>query len=140
MTAQRQERSIYRHTSPVQYYEAFADLAGVYLEDSWVLEVAPSGHGLSLRVEAVLTPEHPRYEPPKPGQQHCYRKGWLSVGSEAPVDIRLRGDRPAIDASGEPDFGHVDAFVFNATEDRWEVEGDWGQASVQNPKVTLRFD
>jgi hypothetical protein len=124
----------------MRYYEAFSDLAGVYLEDSWVLEVAPSDHGLSFRLEAVLTPEHPLYEPPKPGEQHCYRTGWLSVGGETPMDIRLSGNCPATDATGEPDFGHVDAFVLNPAANRWELEGDWGQATVRNPEVTLRFD
>lgn len=31
---------------------------GVYLDDSWVLEVVPTAAGVSLRLEAVLTPEH----------------------------------------------------------------------------------
>lgn len=124
----------------VHYYETFSDLAGVSLEDSWVLEVAPSDHGLSFRLETVLTPEHPLYEAPKQGEQHCYRTGWLSVEGAAPMDIRLSGNRPATDVTGDPDFGHVDAFVFNPTEDRWELEGDWGFAVVRTPEVTLRFD
>jgi hypothetical protein len=33
----------------------------------------------------------------------------------------------------------VDAFVFNHSNDRWELEGDWGQASASGPEVTLRF-
>ena len=124
----------------MQYFEAFSDLAGVYLEDSWVLEVAPSDHGLSLRLETVLTPEHPLYEAPKPGKQHCYRLGWLSLRAETPMDLRLSGARPAIDATGEPDFGNVDTFVFDPEENRWELEGDWGYAGFRSPEVTLRFD
>lgn len=42
----------------VDYYEVFRALAGVYLDDSWVLEVVPTAAGVSLRLEAVLTPEH----------------------------------------------------------------------------------
>ena len=124
----------------MHYWEAFSDLAGVYLEDSWVLEVAATAHSLSLRLEAVLTPEHPLYEPPKPGEQHCYRSGWLRVGAADLIDLRLSGSRPAVDASGEPDFGHVDTFVPNTAEDRWELEGDWGDAAVRHPDVALRFD
>ena len=70
----------------MHYQEAFSDLAGVYLEDSWVLEVAPSDDGLALRVEAVLTPEHSCYEPPKPSEQYCYRK-WVADRAS-----RLDGD------------------------------------------------
>jgi hypothetical protein len=124
----------------MRYHEAFSDLAGVYLEASWVLEVAPSDHGLSFRLETALTPEHPLYEAPKPGEQHCYRTGVADRRGENSMDIRLSGHPPAADETGEPDFGHVDAFVLDAAENRWELEGDWGQASVRNPEVTLRFD
>lgn len=124
----------------VEYYEAFSDLAGVYLEDSWVLEVAPTSVGLSLRLEAVLTPDHPLYEPPNPGDRHCYRLAWLSVRTDGPIGVRLSGRRPAIDASGEGDLGNLDVFAFNPAEDRWELEGDWGHASISSPDVTLQFE
>jgi hypothetical protein len=124
----------------MQYHEAFSDLAGVYLEDSWVLELAPSDDGLSLHLEAVLTPEHSLYAPPKPGEQHCYRKAWLTVRSPAPAELIFSGAPPAHDATGEMDFGHVDAFVCNEAADTWELEGDWGNARVRSPEVTLRFD
>lgn len=127
------------YSDAMQYYEAFSDLAGVYLEDSWVLELAPHDHGLALRLETVLTPEHPLYEPPMPGEQHCYRMGWLNVQG-GPIELHLSGSRPATDATGEVDFGHVDVFAFSQAEDRWELEGDWGYARVRRPEVTLRFD
>lgn len=47
----------------MHYHEAFSDLASVYLEDSWVLELAPHDDGLALRLDAVLTSEHPLYAP-----------------------------------------------------------------------------
>jgi hypothetical protein len=128
------------YSDAVQYYEAFSDLAGVHLEDSWVLELAPSDDGLALRLEAVLTPEHPLYEPPMPGEHHCYRTAWLSVHGEHRMEVHLSGSRPAVDATGEVDFGNVDTFAFNQSEDRWELEGDWGRARVRSPEVTLRFD
>jgi hypothetical protein len=131
--------AFHRHTPAMQHHEAFSDLAGVYLEDSWVLELAPNDDGLAIRIEAVLTPEHSRYEPPKPGEQHCYRSGWLSVRADS-IEIILSGRPPATDATGEADFGNVDAFAFDPTDDHWKLEGDWGYARVHDPKVTLRFD
>lgn len=120
------------------YYEAFPDLAGVYLEDSWVLELARSDQLLALRLDTVLRPEHPLYEPPKPGGQHSYREAWLGLRAEA-LEVQLSEDPPAKDASGELDFGHVDVFVFDQSDSRWRLEGDWGQARVASPTVTLRF-
>jgi hypothetical protein len=66
--------------------------------------------------------------------------GWLTVRATDPIDVRLSGVGPATDATGESDFGHVDAFVFNPVEDRWRLEGDWGDAVVRSPEVTLIFD
>lgn len=123
----------------VDYDQAFPELVGIYLEDSWVLEVAPTGDGVSLRVEAVVTPEHPRYRPPPPNEQHCYLTGWLTLRSSAPVDLRLSGSPPAADASGERDYGNIDSLVGDA-HDVWEMEGDWGYARLVNPDVTLRLD
>jgi hypothetical protein len=120
---QRQRGS--RHTPAVQYHEAFSDLAGVYLEDSWVLELAQTDHELAFRIDAVLTPAHPGYEPAKPGEQHCYRRGWLRVRGDQ-IDTHLSGSSPATDATGEEDYGNVDAFVFDPTNDHWLLEGDWG--------------
>ncbi len=123
----------------MHYDEAFAGLAGVRLEDSWVLRVAPSDHGLSLRLQVVLAPEHQFYAP-EPGEQHCYRLGRLSLRTKTPLDLRLGGNRPAADASGESDCGHVDAFEFNSAEDRWELEGDWGHAAVRDPELHVPQD
>ena len=128
-----------RHTRLVEYHQAFPDLAGVYLEDSWVLNVAPTEHGVSFRLEAVLTPEHPRYRPRQADEQYCYLTGWLSVRSSEPVEVRLSGLPPAIDVSGEQDLGNIDRFVLHAGE-VWAMEGDWGSARVAHPEVSLRFE
>ena len=123
----------------MQYHEAFFDLAGVVLEESWVLGVAPATAGLALRLDAVLTRDHPQYVEPGPGEVHCCRMGWLTVSCSEPVEMRLSGAAPAIDATGTPDYGHVDAFGQDS-EDRWEHEGDWGYARFRGPRVSLDLD
>jgi hypothetical protein len=95
----------------VEYHEQFQDLAGVFLEDSWVLEVKPSAHGVSLRLEVVLTADHPHYAPPRAGEQHCYRNGCFELRSAEPLDIELSGAPPSVDAASESDLGHVDYFT-----------------------------
>jgi len=123
----------------VKYHEAFPDLAGVVLEDSWVLEVAPGASGLALRLDAALTRDHREYVEPKAGEVGCYRRGWLTVRSVAPVEVRVSGTTPAVDATGEADFGHVDTFAQDA-EGRWELEGDWGYARIPEAQVTLELE
>lgn len=123
----------------MQYFEAFSDLAGVVLEESWVLQVAPATAGLALRLDAVLTRDHPRYGEPAPGEVDCYRTGWLTVSSSEPVEIRLSGVAPAVDATGTPDYGHVDTFGQDS-QGCWELEGDWGYARVHGARVSLDLD
>lgn len=130
------------HNSDVDYPDAFADLAEIYLEDSWVLDVAAVERGVCFRLDAVLTPNHPRYHPPAPGEQHCYRRAMLTVTSTK-RSLLTRSDLPAAtDASGEPDFGNID--VFSAVdwdgEDGWEMSGTWGELLAVEPAVVLAFD
>jgi hypothetical protein len=126
----------------VDYPDAFADLAEIYLEDSWVLDVAASEHAVSFRLDAVLTPDHPLYRPPAPGEQHCYRRVTLTVAS-AKRSLLTRSEAPgATDASGELDFGNIDVFsaVDWAGENAWEMSGDWGELLTVEPSVTLAFE
>lgn len=124
----------------VDYDGAFHALAGVYLEDSWVLEVAPSHDGLALRLETVLKAEHPLYEAPAAGERHCYRNAWLDVRSADPVEVELSGARPAVDASGTEDVGNIDRFAVDERVGLWVLEGGWGIAKFRDPSVSLHFD
>lgn len=126
----------------VEYQDAFADLAEIYLEDSWVLDVAVTEHGAVFRLDAVLTPNHPRYHPPSPGEQHCYLRATLTVAS-ATRSLLQRSDAPAAtDASGEVDFGNID--VSNSVdwdgERAWEMSGDWGDLLTVEPSVDIAFE
>jgi hypothetical protein len=42
-------------SADVTYDAAFRDLANVYLEDSWILDVTPTEYALRFVIEAVLT-------------------------------------------------------------------------------------
>lgn len=53
-------------------YTALPSLAGVYLEDRNVLEISESRDRLVFDLDAVLTPEHAAYHPPRPGEQYRY--------------------------------------------------------------------
>lgn len=79
----------------VDYPDAFDALAHVYLEDSWVIDLAPSDQGIAFRLEAVLTPGHQSFNGPVAGEQHCYRLCWLDVRSDEPVEPSFSGAMPA---------------------------------------------
>jgi hypothetical protein len=105
-------------------YEDIAGLEDVYLEDSWVLGVYELDDSLSFDLEAVLIERHPQWKPPKAGEMYCYRRMALTFLNVRRIEWLERGTRPATDATGEEDWGHIDTFV--ADDGHYELTGDWG--------------
>jgi hypothetical protein len=124
----------------MSYAAAFIPLADVYLEDSWVLEVSPSAHGIAFHLDVVLVPGHPSYEAPRPGEQYCYRTAWLDLASDQVIELELSGRRPTTDPDGSGDYGNIDRLEFDQHQQRWVIEGDWGRATIHAPTVALRWD
>lgn len=118
-------------------YEHLPGLAHLYLEDSWVLGVFEEPDELRFDVEAVLTEQHPDWHPPKPGEQYAYRR--LALTFRRPRDVvwleRMTG-RPAVDATGEEDYGNIDVFTWEGS--RFDLQGDWGHVVVNgDPPVVV---
>jgi len=122
----------------VRGYEEIDGLKAVCLEDSWVLGVYESDDSLSFDLETVLTRRHPDWEPPKPGEVHCYKHMALTFLRVHDVEWLERGTRPATDATGEADWGHIDTFA--AADGRYELTGDWGRVrfSADEPQFRAR--
>ncbi len=126
----------------MEYQDAFATLAEVYLEDSWVLNVAPTEQGVTFQLDAVLTTRHPRYQPPAPNEQYCYRRARLTVASTKRSHLQRSDAPPATDASGEHDYGNIDLFtpVDWDGEVAWEMSGGWGDLLTVEPTVEITFE
>src|SRR5688572_11069845 len=92
------------------YHEVFASLSDVVLEESWVLSLDSSLRQLIVVLDLVLTPAHPEYRPARSDETYCYRRGALVVDSDTAVILRRSTRPPAVDATGELDFGHIDVF------------------------------
>jgi hypothetical protein len=92
-------------------YEHLPGFEHLYLEDSWVLGVHESADELRFDVEAVLTEDHPEWHPPKTDAVHTYKRLSLVFPNTRNVTWaeRMTGP-PAVDASGEADYGHIDVF------------------------------
>jgi hypothetical protein len=112
----------------MQRYTELPGLANVLLEDSWVLAISETADSLSFTLEAVLTPEHPRYVAPPPDQQHCYVDAVLAFTAATEIRWSSRSDKVAVDATGVPDHGNIDALVRDG--DHFALEGDWGRVLV----------
>lgn len=111
-------------------YETLPTLEGVYLEDSYVLSVEGDPHSLTFRLEAVLTPEHPRYHEPHPGEQYCYALGTLTFASASQIEWISRTGASYRDANDEEDQGNID--YLETEPDGFHLGGDWGEVRVRS--------
>ena len=108
----------------------------IYLEDSFVLGLIEGQNSIEFKLKAVLTPEHPSYQPPKPNEQHCYKKFVLRLDGCSNVKWIRRSLRPITDASGDIDFGNIDHF--GVANGLFLLEGDWGEIQLNCTEVVLR--
>lgn len=119
-------------------YDDLPDLAGIYLEDSYVLDITENPGTLTFRMELVLTERHPSYHPPQPGEQYCYARGSLRFEDATGIEWLERSPHVYTDAGGEEDLGNIDHLT--SEDGRWRAGGDWGSVVVHTtrpPRVSL---
>jgi hypothetical protein len=117
-------------------YKSFPGLAGIFLEDSYVLGISESSEQVVFHLDAVLTPEHSAYHSPRPGEQYCYANGRLVFPDVTRVVWLKRNSSPYTDASGEEDLGNID--ILTVDGDAFDTEGDWGAVRISGAQP--RFD
>ena len=121
-----------------KYHELIECLRDIYLEDSFVLGLFEDQDSIEFELEAVLTEKHQSYHPPKPNEQHCYKKLVLRFGNCSNVNWIRKSLRPSTDANGEIDYGNIDRF--SVEKDQLHLSGDWGEVRLQCSDVSLRYD
>jgi hypothetical protein len=127
-------------TDPAQlsYEQALPQLKNVYLEDSYVLHITTSTGSVAFELDLVLTPGHPRYHEPPPGDQYCYRRGEVAIECAKSVRWVRRSTHEFRDATGEVDYGSIDAW--NLDGDVSHILGDWGELAVDGGDVRLTLE
>jgi hypothetical protein len=121
----------------VKPYHDLPGFENVYLEDSWVLAVTDDTDELRLRLEIVLTEQHPRWAPPKPDEVYSYASASLVFMNPRHLEWTRRAGPPASDASGGSDWGNIDSFTWDGS--RYELEGDWGAVIVEGDRPQLVY-
>jgi hypothetical protein len=103
---------------PHRLYE-HPSLAHIDLVESYVLDWRHYDGVFELMLDAVLLPSHQLYRAPTPSEWGCFKRGRLvftgvtgMVGADA-----LDRSRPATDATGEQDFGHVEGASYTRLGD-----------------------
>ena len=119
-------------------YTDFANLAQVYLEDSYVLAINERPDAVAFTLDLVLTPGHARYHAPPPDEQYCYADAVLTIGGAARIDWITRSGRTYRDAAGEEDLGNIDSLEYR--DGYYDITGDWGHVRVHTvaaPQLTF---
>lgn len=132
--------AVFHHHEPVADTDNYTTLAGfehVALEDSYVLDIAIRPYVLVIRLDLLLLPEHPAWEPPKRGERGCFKTAKISFSGIRSLHWTGMGARPARDSSGEVDFGSVDALT--RLDRVYRIEGDWGAITLEAeaPRLSL---
>jgi hypothetical protein len=109
-------------------YKSLPGLAGVYLEDSYVLGISASSEQVVFYLDAVLTPEHSAYHSPRPGEHYCYAHGSLVFPDVTHVVWLSRNGSHYADASGDEDLGNIDVLTVDGGV--YVAEGDWGAVRI----------
>lgn len=107
-------------------------------ENSYILRIVAVPARLDIECDFALTPEHPQYAEPRPGEAYCYRRGTLSFLRVADLKWSDQGKPPAIDANGEIDYGEFDEVTL--VPDGIVVTGDFGRIVVRADDVRLEYD
>ncbi|PRX49003.1 hypothetical protein B0I33_10335 [Prauserella shujinwangii] len=119
-------------------YSDLPELAGVYLEDSYVLGISEEPNRVVFTMEFVLTENHDAYCSPREGEQYCYRNGYLTFTNVIKVEWLDQNFRKFTDAANEEDMGNID-FLANENSS-WHVGGDWGEVRIHTrtrPEIIL---
>lgn len=115
-------------------YTRLPGLSDIVLEESWVLDIEVGPGLVRFLIEAVLTDSHPMHEPCHPGEQFCYKKCTWKFCDVRSVAWTMGGG-PAIDASGELDYGHIDEVAVEPPI--YTVTGDFGWMRILSSEPGL---
>lgn len=108
-----------------------SELLHVDLSESYVLRWLSDGRAVVFDLDIALFPEHPRYSSPLPEEWTCYRAGQL-IFNDCTSVIGLKemtSVTPAVDASGEVDYGHIDTFEI-VNQSSYALAGEFGHVLI----------
>jgi hypothetical protein len=107
---------------------------GIDFEHSYLLGVIYDDESLTLEMEFKLTEQHPSYEPPQPGEEGCFRGGYVRFADIEDLQI---------DKAPVPDGEAVDySIVYSVASrgERFEFSTGWGEIKVSAKSVRVALD
>ena len=114
------------------------EFIGLYLEDSYVLQIIEMPKLVSFHMEFVLTEDHPLYRHPLENEMYCYKYGVINFIE--PVQVLWNQRNQKVYSIGEYrhlDLGNIDFFYKSG--DEYLVEGDWGNVLISCSDVEIKL-
>ncbi|MBO0898428.1 hypothetical protein J1G42_00425 [Cellulomonas sp. zg-ZUI222] len=113
-------------------------LRDLYLEDSWILDVVARPGIVELTADFVLLESHPLYRTPAAGEQYCYQRGTLRFAGVRSLSWEHQSEVcPAVDATGERDYGSID--TLDRSADTFTLIGDFGRMVIDAPEPSVEL-
>jgi hypothetical protein len=119
-------------------YDEIEEFNGYFLEESYVLSINAQPGTVVFRLNFALTTRHANYFEPLPGEQFCYVNGTLIFSGVSSLTWDRQGSPPAVDATGEVDYGNIDTFSLEAST--YQLSGDWGLMRLQAENARMTVD
>jgi len=107
---------------------------GIDFERSFLTGVIYDDESLSLEMDFHVTEGHPRYTAPQPGEDGCYRGGYIRFGDID--DLQIDKAKP-VDGKDE-DY----SVIYSVAGDgqKFEFSCGWGEIKVAAGSVRLALD
>ena len=112
---------------------------GIDLNDSFVMSWNRGTNDLAFEVEASIWPGSEYYEKPKNGEYTCYKPARLLFTNVKEVHglLEIHQVKPSTDATGEKDYGNIDALQENING--FVIEGDFGSVSIVGGVISFEI-
>jgi hypothetical protein len=113
-------------------------IAGLDLEDTFVLAWHRTPDALTFHVVASLLPEHPDFSAPPENEWACYRAGLIQfVGVSSVEGLLAQALVPATtDAAGEIDYGCIDQLSL-VRPGHYSIAGEFGSVVLAAEGVVV---
>jgi len=106
---------------------------GIDFERSYVLGVIYDDESLTLEMDFNLTEIHPEHTPSEPGEEGCYRNGFIRFADID--DLHIAKAKPT---DGDSDYSTI--YSVSGDGRNFEISCGWGEIKVTAASVRVAFD
>ena len=118
-------------------YWALPALEHVVLEESWILGIVVRPDLVEIDVDLCYARDHPELLPPCEGEYAYFRRGTIRFINVSSASWEKSWARPARDASGEEDWGHIDTLERQGTA--FTLTGDFGVIRLEAAALEIEL-